>query len=106
MSHGFLHRASEAARSSIIRNRSRSRRIFAAAEIESGWLVVDRDGQNVGRVAGIEGDFLNVSCGFVHPRLYVPLIGVREVVEGTVRLTLTADQIHGSRWNEKPRKAH
>ena len=106
MSYGFLHRGSEAARSSIIRDRSRRRRIFVAAEIEPGWLVVDTDGQNVGRVAGIEGEFLAVSRGFLNPRLYVPLVGVREVVEGTVRLTLTVDQIHGSRWNEKPRKDH
>ncbi len=103
MSYGFLHRGSEAARSSIIRDRSRSSRIFVAGEIESGWLVVDTDGVGVGKVAGLEGDFLTVSRGFLYPRLYVPLVGVREVTQGTVRLTLTIDQIHGSRWAEKPR---
>jgi len=104
VSYGFLHRAGEAARSSIIRDRSRSRRIFGAAEIESGWLVVDTDGLSVGRVAGLEGDFLAVSRGFGRSRLYVPLLGVREVTEGTLRLNLTADQIDGSRWAEKPRQ--
>ena len=104
MSYGFLHRGSEAARSSIIRDHSRSRRIFGAAEIESGWLVVDIEGQGVGRVAGLEGDFLAVSRGFGRSRLYIPLLGVREVTEGSVRLNLTADQIDGSRWAEKPRR--
>jgi hypothetical protein len=103
VSYGFLHRGSEAARSSIIRDRSRSSRIFVAGEIESGWLVMDTDGVGVGKVAGLEGDFLTVSRGFLYPRLYVPLLGVREVTQGSVRLTLTIDQIHGSRWAEKPR---
>jgi hypothetical protein len=90
----------------MISDRSGSRRIFAAAEIKSGWLVIDTDGVRLGKVAGLEGDFLIVSRGFMYPRLYVPLMGVREVTEGTVRLTLTADQIHGSRWAEKPRLDH
>ena len=77
-----------------------------AAEIEPGWLVVDADGESVGKVAGLEGDFLIVARGFMYPRLYVPLVGIREVAEGKVRLTLTADQIHGSRWAEKPHHDH
>jgi hypothetical protein len=106
VSYGLLHRRSEAARSSILRDPSPSRRIFVASEIGAGWLVVDTDGVGVGKVAGLEGDFLIVSRGFLSPRLYVPLVGVREVTEGTVRLTLTIDQITGSRWAEKPRNDH
>jgi hypothetical protein len=104
VSYGFLHRASQTARSVVIRDRSQSRRHFVASEIGIGWLVVDADGLNLGKVAALEGDFLIVSRGFFYPRLYVPLFGVREVTEGTVRLTLTADQIQGSRWAEKPRR--
>jgi hypothetical protein len=103
VSYALLHHWSEAARSSILRDRSRSRRIFVVSEIAAGWLVVDAEGQGVGRVAGLEGDFLAVSRGFVHPRLYVPLLGVREVTEGKIRLNLTVDQIGGSRWAERPR---
>ncbi|MGA3029411.1 MAG: DUF2171 domain-containing protein [Candidatus Limnocylindrales bacterium] len=103
MSDGRLHRSTEAARSSVVRARSRPRRVFGAAEIEHGWLVVDVDGENVGRVEGLEGEFLTVSRGFGHTRLYVPLPGVREVTEGTVRLNLTRASIDVSHWSEKPR---
>ena len=104
MSHGIPHRGTETAQSSIIRDRPPSRRIFVAAEIESGWRVVDVEGESVGKVAGLEGDFLAVSRGFGRSRLYIPMLGVREVTEGIVRLNLTADQIGGSRWAEKPRR--
>ena len=106
MAYSFLHRSGEAARSSIVPDRFRSSRVFLAAEVERGWLVVDTDGVSVGKVAGLEGDFLTVGRGFLNPRLYVPLIGVREVTDGMVRLTLTIDQIRGSRWTEKPRQDH
>jgi len=92
LSDGRLHRSTEAARSSVVRARSRPRRVFGAAEIEHGWLVVD-----------VEGEFLTVSRGFGHTRLYVPLPGVREVTEGTVRLNLTRASIDVSHWSEKPR---
>ncbi len=104
MSHGLLHRGGEPAGSSIIRDPMRPRRVFDAAEIERGWHVVDIDGEAVGKVAGLEGDFLVVARRFGHSRLYVPRLGLREVTEGTVTLNLTADQIEGSRWSERPRR--
>ena len=104
MSYGLPHRGSEAARSSIISDPKRPRRVFLAAEIKSGWHVVDVEGEAIGKVAGLEGDFLVVARGFGHSRLYVPLLGLREVTEGTVTLNLTADQIEGSRWSERPRR--
>lgn len=103
---GPLSRWTEAARSSVARVRSRPRRVFGAAEIEHGWPVVDADGESVGHVDGLEGDFLVVSRGFGHARLYVPLQGVREVREGIVRLNLTLASINVSHWAEKPREEH
>lgn len=103
MSYGFLHRWTESARSSIVPVRSRPRRVFGAAEIEPGWPVVDADGESVGQVEGLEGEFLTVSRGFGHSRLYVALPGVAEVREGIVRLNLTLASIEVSHWSEKPR---
>jgi hypothetical protein len=82
----------------------RERPVLAASEIEHGWLAVDADGANVGKVAALEGDFLVISRGFLSSPLYVPLTGVRDVIQGEIQLTLTIDQIHGSRWMEKPRQ--
>jgi hypothetical protein len=81
------------------------RRVFVAAEICPGWLVLDADGLDVGRVKRFEGDYLAVSRGFGRSPLYVPPAGVREVTEGRVRLNLSLDLIDGSRWSEKPRQA-
>jgi hypothetical protein len=102
MSYGFLHRAGATARSSIVAGRANSRRVFVAAEIAPGWPVKDADGVNVGRVAGLEGEYLAISRGFVRSRLYVPVTGLSAVTEGQVRLSLTVDQIEGSRWTERP----
>jgi hypothetical protein len=106
MSYGFLHRAGAAARSSIVAAGARTRRVFVAAEIATGWLVQDADGMNVGRVAGLEGEYLAVSRGFGRSRLYVPITGLSAVTEGQVRLSLTSNQIEGSRWTEKPHQGH
>ncbi len=106
MSHGFLHRAGAAARSSIVAAGASTRRVFVAAEIATGWLVQDADGMNVGRVAGLEGEYLAVSRGFGRSRLYVPITGLSAVTQGQVRLSLTANQIEGSRWTEKPNQGH
>jgi len=61
---------------------------------------------NVGRVAGLEGEYLAVSRGFGRSRLYVPITGLSAVTEGQVRLSLTSNQIEGSRWTEKPHQGH
>ncbi len=106
MAHDLLHRGSENANSSVDYAGSRSRRVFGAAEIGTGWLVLDAGGLSVGHVAGLEGDYIAVSRGFGRSRLYVPLAGVREVTEGTVELNLDSDSIDGSRWAEKPRGYH
>jgi hypothetical protein len=106
MSHGFLHRAGAAARSPIMAGGASTRRVFVAAEVATGWLVRDADGMDVGRVAGLEGEYLAVSRGFGRSRLYVPITGLSAVTEGRVRLSLTANQIEGSRWIEKPNQGH
>jgi hypothetical protein len=106
MSYGFLNRAGEAARSSTVAAGAAARRVFAAAEVRPGWLVLDADGLEIGRVKRFEGDYLAVSRGFGRSPLYVPPAGVREVTAGRVRLNLSLDLIDGSRWSEKPRPAH
>jgi PRC-barrel domain len=66
--------------------------------IEPGWAVVGSDGEEVGRVEEIVGDTgedifngLSVSTGLLTRPKYVPAEHVSEIVEGEVRLDLTAD---------------
>jgi hypothetical protein len=61
--------------------------------VEPGWKVVDRDGNELGRVDDVIGDSgqdifngLAVSHGLLRKRRYVPAELVGEIVEGAVRL--------------------
>ncbi len=105
MSYGLLHRWTESARSSIVRPRRPFRRVFGRAEIEPGWLVVDANGQGVGKVKGQDGDFIAVSRGLGRSQLYVPLTAVAEVKDGAIRLNLVAISMGDRRWSEKPRSS-
>jgi len=68
--------------------------------IETGWKVIASDGSEVGQVDEIAGDSsLDIFDGlaiatsaFGKPR-YVPAEQVAEIIEGTVRLKLTKDQV-------------
>ena len=63
--------------------------------IEPGWEVVDRDGQQVGRVEETIGDSthdifdgLSIAPGVFGSSRYVPAEQVAEITEGRVRLSL------------------
>ncbi len=67
--------------------------------VEKGWKVVASDGSEVGTVAEALGDSshdifdgLAVSTGLFSKAVYVPSERVGEIVEGTVSLTLGADE--------------
>lgn len=103
MAYGFLSRWSETSRSSIVRTRRLTRRVFGRADIEHGWPVVDVNGLDIGTVKGRMADFLAVSRGLFRSPLYVPLTAVRQVTEGRVRLNLSSVLIDERRWTVKPR---
>lgn len=77
--------------------------------IESGWAVVDRDGESVGRVREIVGDTgkdifsgLNVSTGLLGKARIVPSERVRLITEGRVELDLTKDEVDRLEEYEPP----
>lgn len=68
--------------------------------IEQGWEVVDSAGDAAGRVDEVLGDEgadifngLHVLTGVLGKRAYVPAERVGEIVEGTVHLLLTKDEL-------------
>ena len=81
--------------------------------IERGWKVVDADGEEVGTVDEVVGDsnddiFNGLAVAtrlFGQPR-YVPAEDVRTIVEGSVQLALTKDEIgHLDEFEEPPTSA-
>lgn len=68
--------------------------------IEQGWPVVDSAGAAVGRIDEVRGDEhadifngLEVLTGVRGKRAYVPAESVGEIVEGSVQLRLTKDEL-------------
>jgi len=68
--------------------------------MERGWRVVDREGGEVGVVDEVLGDEnadifdgLSVRGGALSEAQYVPSEHVAEIVEGSVRLDLTGDEL-------------
>ena len=77
--------------------------------IEHGWTVVDADGESVGRVDEVVGDEsidifngLNVLTGMLGTPKYVPSEQVGRIVEGTVELLLSKDDVDGLDEAEPP----
>jgi len=68
--------------------------------IERGWLVVDADGHELGRVDEVLGDEsadifngLQILTGTLGKPTYVPAERVGEIVEGRVQLQLTTEEL-------------
>jgi ribosomal 30S subunit maturation factor RimM len=77
--------------------------------IEPGWKVVAADGTEVGRVEEVMGDSgqdifngLSIATGILARPRYLPAEEVAEIVEGEVRLKLTADEIERLGEYERP----
>jgi hypothetical protein len=78
--------------------------------VERGWSVIASDGSEVGRVDQVLGDpeadifdGLSVGAGGVLDRpLYVPSERVGAIEEGTVHLTIDADEYGRSAPYEEP----
>ena len=77
--------------------------------VERGWRVVDRDGEDVGRVADILGDSTNdifnglsVTHGLLAAPRYVPAERVAEITEGCVKLDLSTGELERLDPHEEP----
>ncbi|HYY04602.1 MAG TPA: DUF2171 domain-containing protein [Gaiellaceae bacterium] len=81
--------------------------------IEPGWDVVDANGEEVGRVEEVVGDSGNdifnglaVATTVLGRPRYVPAEQVSSIVEGSVHLAITKEQIaHLSEYEEPPTSA-
>ena len=78
--------------------------------IERGWEVVGGDGGKIGTVEEALGDperdifdGLSVATGLLGKPRYVPAELVREIVEGTVRLSIGQDELERLEEYDEPR---
>lgn len=83
------------------------RRTFRLEEIEPGWLVYDNALERVGRVDGLEGEFVIVRRSFrrvyTWRRLYVPRSAIAEAHERYVVLNVPRSWIQSMGWTNPPR---
>jgi Uncharacterized protein conserved in bacteria (DUF2171) len=77
--------------------------------IEPGWKVVDVNGEEAGHVDEVVGDSnadifngLAVATSVLGRPRYVPAEQVRTIVEGSVQLALTQEQVHELNEFEEP----
>jgi hypothetical protein len=81
--------------------------------IESGWKVVDAEGEDVGSVDEVVGDSgddifngLSLSTGLLGRPVYVPSEQVGRITQGRVHLKLTKEQVrHLEEYEEPPTSA-
>ena len=81
--------------------------------IEPGWTVLDSKGEEVGAVDEVVGDSsddifngLSISTSLLGKPRYVPSEQVAEITEGSVRLTLSKDEVdHLGEYQEPPTTA-
>lgn len=81
--------------------------------IEPGWAVLDSKGEEVGSVDEVVGDSsddifngLSISTSLLGKPRYVPSEQVAEITEGSVRLTLSKDEVdHLGEYQEPPTTA-
>jgi len=78
--------------------------------IERGWEVVGGDGGKLGTVEEALGDperdifdGLSIATGLLGKPRYVPAELVREIVEGTVRLSIGQDELERLEEYDEPR---
>jgi len=71
--------------------------------IAHGMDVLGSDGEKVGDIADMRGDYVVVSKGFFFPTDYfIPTTAIDSVVDGKVYLTVTKDQALSQGWDNEP----
>jgi hypothetical protein len=85
------------------------KRRFTLADIAVGWRVFSNERELVGRVAGLEEDYLHVHRAFRGHilswwNLYVPASAIGQAREGAVLLNVPRDWVGKLGWGRPPRK--
>jgi len=71
--------------------------------ISHGMDVLGSDGEKVGDVADMRGDYVVVSKGFFFPTdYYIPSTEIQSVVDGKIYLNVTKDQALNQGWDQEP----
>jgi len=71
--------------------------------ISHGMDVLGSDGEKVGDVADMRGDYVVVSKGFFFPTDYfIPSTAIQSVVDGNVYLNVTKDAALNQGWDQEP----
>jgi hypothetical protein len=72
-------------------------------KIERGWDVFAADGDKVGDVWEVRGDYIVVSKGFLFKSdHYVPMSAISGLERGRVHLNVAKDQIDAQGWEREP----
>jgi len=75
----------------------------APITISHGMDVLGSDGEKVGDVADMRGDYVVVSKGFFFPTdYYIPSTAIQSVTDGKVYLDVTKDQALSQGWDQEP----
>jgi len=71
--------------------------------ISHGMDVLGSDGEKVGDVADMRGDYVIVSKGFFFPTdYYIPSTAIQSVSDGKIYLGVTKDEALNQGWDEEP----
>ena len=73
------------------------------ADLQPGWEVVTNDGQGLGKIREVGQHFVEVSGGFLAPRLFVPSSAIANVEHETVHLNVANGEVDAMGWQQKPR---
>jgi uncharacterized protein (TIGR02271 family) len=71
--------------------------------IQSGWDVIGANGDKVGDVAEVYGNYFQIEKGFLFKTsLYVPFTAVTDVKRERVYLNISKDDIENQGWDQMP----
>jgi len=75
----------------------------APITISNGMDVIGSDGEKVGDVADMRGDYVVVSKGFFFPTDYfIPTTAIQSVTDGRIYLAVTKDEALNQGWDQEP----
>lgn len=81
----------------------RTARTSGTPRVEVGWSVFGSDGEKIGEVAEVRGEYLIVPKGLLFKTdLYVPLSAISRAEYDRVQLTKSKDEIEAQGWGAPP----
>ncbi|HUX86034.1 MAG TPA: DUF2171 domain-containing protein [Chloroflexota bacterium] len=78
-------------------------KIAELQSVEPGWEIVGTNGQKVGKVDEIGGDYLMTKKGFIFTHdVFIPFNAVAEILPNQVKLNVPAHQVGQENWSQPP----